>query len=346
MSIKQPFLAPTAAPAIANLPKCNIHTHLEGSVRPSTFMDLAATHGIESKKSIDAVSMAMQVTGDERNLVDYLKKISYGYRVFLDKQSVQRITYEAAEDAALDGVVYLEVRAGPITHSHTSFTAEQVIESMLLGLRQAEYKYDIVCRLIVSALRHHDPKVNIQLAHTALEFKHNGVVGFDLAGDEEGYPAQIHAEAFSVARTGGLGITVHAGEAGGANNVLYAIRKLKATRIGHGIRSIESSSVMSLLRERNVLLELCPTSNVHTKTVSNIKEHPVDKFYDQGIPISIGDDDPVTSRTKVSQELTLLENCFGFELDDLKNIQRMSIEAAFITDSKLKAKLLKIVSNT
>ena len=103
---------------------------------------------------------------------------------------------------------------------------------------------------------------------------------------------------------------------------------------------------MSLLRERNILLELCPTSNVHTKTVSNIKEHPVDKFYNQGIPISIGDDDPVTSRTKVSQELALLENCFGFELDDLKNIQRMSIEAAFITDPKLKAKLLKIVSNT
>ena len=344
MSTKQPFLAPTATPSIATLPKCNIHTHLEGSVRPSTYMELAVEHGIESKPSLDAVSIAMQVTGSENNLVDYLDKISYGYQVFLDKNSVQRIAYEAAEDAALDGVVYLELRAGPITHSSADFSVEQVIESILMGLHQAEHKYNIVCRLIVSALRHHDPKVNVKLAHTAIEFKHDGVVGFDLAGDEAGYLAQPHAEAFSIARNNGLGITVHAGEAGGTDNVLYAIEKLKATRIGHGIRSIESQDLVKLLKQRQVLLELCPTSNVHTKTVDSIKNHPVSKFYNEGVPISIGDDDPITSRTSVSRELTLLENKFGFGIKDIIAIQKMSIEAAFITDQRLKSKLLQIVS--
>ena len=344
MSTKQLFLAPTPAPTIANLPKCNIHTHLEGSVRPSTFMELAVEHGIERKPTLDVVSRAMQVTGAEESLVDYLDKISYGYQVFLDKMSVQRIAYEAAEDAALDGVVYLELRAGPVTHSRTDFPVEQVIESILLGLHQAEDKYNIVCRLIVSALRNHAPKENIKLAHTAIEFKRDGVVGFDLAGDEAGYLAQPHAEAFSIARSNGLGITVHAGEAGGTDNILYAVEKLKATRIGHGIRSIESRDLVNLLSQRQILLELCPTSNVHTNTVDNIKNHPVSKFYNEGIPISIGDDDPITSRTSVSSELTLLQNNFGFGIKQIKAIQQMSIESAFITDQTLKSKLLQIVS--
>ena len=123
------------------------------------------------------------------------------------------------------------------------------------------------------------------------------------------------------------------------------IEKLKATRIGHGIRSIESQDLVKLLKQRQVLLELCPTSNVHTKTVDSIKNHPVSKFYNEGVPISIGDDDPITSRTSVSRELTILENNFGFGIKDIIAIQKMSIEAAFITDQRLKNKLLRTVSS-
>jgi len=300
-------------------------------------------HGLDVELASEAIADAMQVTGDERNLVDYLKKIAFGYQVFVGKQEVQRISYEAAEDAALDGVIYLELRAGPVTHSSSDFAVEDVIASILQGLHQAQQQYDIECRLIISALRHHDPKINVVLAHIALEFQKDGVVGFDLAGDEAGYPAQIHAEAFRVAREGGLGITVHAGEADGAENVRYAVEKLKASRIGHGVNSMESEAVLAMLRQQSVLLELCPTSNVHTNTVNGIENHPIRKLYEQGIYISVGDDDPITSRTRVSQELTVLQNNFKFSLEEIKRVQHMGITAAFINDPKLRRKLLKLI---
>lgn len=338
-----PFFSPSPDPILKALPKCNIHTHLEGSVRPSTFRELAKLHGLEVELASRTIADSMQVNGAERNLVDYLQKIEFGYQVFLGGQEVQQIAYEAAEDAALDGVVYLELRAGPVTHSRPNFAVEDVIASILQGLHQAQQKYDIECRFIVCALRHHDPKINVRLAHIALECQNDGVVGFDLAGDEAGYPAQIHAEAFRVARDGGLGITIHAGEAAGAENVRYAVEELKATRIGHGVRSIESDAVLAMLRQRSVLLEVCPTSNVHTNTVNSIQNHPIRKLYDRGILISVGDDDPITSRTSVSKELTLLQNDFNFNLEEIKSMQQMGITAAFIDDSKLRQKLLQLV---
>ena len=343
MSSTMPFFSPLPDPILKALPKCNIHTHLEGSVRPSTFRELAKLHGLEVELASRTIADSMQVTGAERNLVDYLQKIEFGYQVFLGGQEVQRIAYEAAEDAALDGVVYLELRAGPVTHSRPGFAVEDVIASILQGLHQAQEKYGIECRFIVSALRHHDPEINVRLAHVALECQNDGVVGFDLAGDEAGYPAQIHAKAFQVARDGGLGITIHAGEAAGAEHVRYAVEELGATRIGHGVRSTESDAVLAMLRKRSVLLEICPTSNVHTNTVNGIQKHPIRKLYDRGILISVGDDDPITSRTTVSKELTLLHNNFNFTIEEIKNMQQMGITAAFINDSKLKRKMLQLV---
>jgi adenosine deaminase len=170
-----------------------------------------------------------------------------------------------------------------------------------------------------------------------------GVLGFDLAGDEAGFPASLHEEAFKVVQEAGLPYTVHAGEASGAENVLYAVEVLNAPRIGHGVRSIESDAVMDLLRERQVLLEVCPTSNVHTGTVVTIHDHPLKALYENGIPVN--DDDPVTSRTRPSKELALAHTILGMSIGTLVKIQLDTLDHCFLRNRDVVTKLKERVQD-
>lgn len=339
------FIPPAPNQSILHLPKVNLHTHLEGSVRPSTYLDLVTRLHINLPFLDDQISSNLQVDGSERNLVDYLNKISVNYPVLKNYDSLRQVAFEAAEDAYLDGVIYLELRAGPLTHVAENLPVEKCIEAILEGLEAAEHKYGIVARLIVAALRNHDPAQNKLLAEVALKYQDQGVVGYDLAGDEAGYPADLHLDAFHTIRRSALGLTVHAGEAAGFENVLYAIKNIGATRIGHGVQIIDSPSAMEFVKDRQVLLEICPTSNIHTGAVANLTSHPAKKIFDFGIPISIGDDDPITSRTHVSNELMLLKQVFHFTDKNLVEIQLTSLAHSFLHDSSLKDKLfLKINS--
>ena len=334
------FHAPTRVlPEVAALRTINLHTHLEGSIRPETFWELAVEQKLELPFSQAEARRALQVSGEEKSLAEYLNKIAIIYPVLKNLQALERVSYEAAADAAQDGVVYLELRAGPLIHSMEGPPVEKIIESMLRGLKQAERRHAIVCRLIVAALRSHDPRQNLRLAKIAVEFAGEGVVAFDLAGDEANYPASLHREAIGIAREGGLGITIHAGEAGWFENVAYAVNELGATRIGHGVHSIQSEAVMKLLKDKKILLELCPTSNVHTRAVPNIRQHPVRRFFEYGIPIAIGDDDPITSDTRLSSELSLLKEMFGFTIHELVEIQLMALRAAFLESPRLRRAL-------
>lgn len=327
-------------PDLRALPKCNLHSHLEGSIRPATFLDLARERGLNLGVGLEGVGALLQVDGSETGLVDYLEKISAGYQVLTTPSALRRVAFEAAEDAARDGVLYFELRAGPLTHVNRGLGVHQAIDAILAGLQHAEAAYGITCRLIIAALRHHEPADNVALAHAAVEHRDDGVVGFDLAGDEAGYAASSHADAFAVARRGGLGITVHAGEAGGAENVRYAVEALGAGRIGHGVRSAGSPAMMRLLQERGVTLEVCPASNVHTRTVASLAAHPVRRLFDAGVRVTIGDDDPVTSDTSVSKELTLLRDVFGFEAAEIVRIQKMGLEAAFGLDGGRRRRIM------
>jgi adenosine deaminase len=342
-STQDVFLPPAADPELRRLPKVNLHSHLEGSLQPETLWELAAKQGINLGIEHSKLPGALQVNGEERSLVDYLDKIALSYQVLKDSEALKRCAFEAAEGAARDGVIYFELRAGPALHCRPGLQMDDVIRSMLMGLRQAEAAFGIHCGLIVAALRSHDPGVNVALAQLAVALKDEGVAGFDLAGDEAGFPASLHKESFRIVRDGGVGITVHAGEAAGPENVRYAVEVLHAARIGHGVRSIQSPKVLELLRRHGTLLEVCPTSNVQTHAVNGIDRHPVRKLYDSGVRISIGDDDPTTSRTRVSNELTLLMQNFGFRRVELGKIQLMGIEGAFIRDGELKQDLRQLI---
>jgi len=337
------FTPPAPTRDLVEMPKCNLHTHLEGSVRPKTFIALAAQQNLPVPFTEDEAADHLQISREEKSLVDYLDKIMINYQVLKNYTALKRVAFEAAEDAFRDGVIYLELRAGPVTHSREELTVEACVEAMLEGLAEAQENFGIVARLIIAGLRNHDPQHNTKLADIALRYRDNGVVGFDLAGDEAGYPAELHREAFAKVRDSGLGITVHAGEASGHENVRYAVSVIGADRIGHGVRSIDSIPTMELVRDKQVLLEICPTSNVHTGAVANLEAHPVNMFFDFGIPISIGDDDPITSRTRVSSELMLIKEAFGFTQKDLLKIQLSSLEHSFLRDEMLKTQLRKKV---
>jgi adenosine deaminase len=338
---EQPFMPPeTVAPEIQTLPKTNLHSHMEGCVRVQTAIELARAQGIRLGVPDDVVASAMEVTGAETSLGDYLAKIVFTQPILKNYDALRRVSFEAAEDAVHCNVRYYELRAGPTIHTTSTLSLHQVIEALLAGLADAEQKYDITCRLIVAALRHDPPRKSVELAHAALDFRGRGVVGFDLAGDEALYPASLHREAFEIARKGGFGITVHAGEAGGASEVEYAVNTLGATRIGHGIHSHQDPRVMTLLRTKNITLEMCPTSNVHTSTVPSIAQHPLPEFLAQGIRITIGDDDPITSRTNISRELQLLRAQFGLELDTLRSFQRTGVESSFLENPVKRTALL------
>ena len=337
------FIPPEPSRLLLEMPKCNIHTHLEGSVRPETFLELANQQNVSLSFDPGRVREKLQVDGSERTLVDYLDKIALNYPILKDREALRRTAFEAAEDAHHDGVIYFELRAGPALHARPGLPIGEVVESILAGLRAAEAKYGIVTGFIVAGLRNHDPQINTQLAQIACHYSDKGVVGFDLAGDEAGFPAELHQESFKVVRESGLPYTVHAGEASGAENVRYAIEALGATRLGHGVRSIESTAVMELLRERQVLLEVCPTSNVHTGTVPAIQAHPVKVLFEYGIPVSINDDDPITSRTRVSNELMLLHTFFEMPIESLVKIQLDTLDHCFYWDKEVVARLKSIV---
>ncbi len=347
------------------LPKVDLHVHLEGCVRPQTFLELrrggscgqrlgqrlgerrGRRYGRQREcatpQSLESVSSKMQVDGTERSLADYLGKIEFVYQVTQTPEALRRIAFEAVTGAAGENVAYVELRGGPLLHTRRGITAADVIAAILDGMHEAFEVCRVSGGFIVAALRDHPPEDNVQLAKVAVRFKERGVVGFDLAGNENGYPCSDHARAFAVAREGGLGITVHAGEAAGADSIRDAVLVLGAQRIGHGVRLAEDRRVLELVREDDIPLEMCPTSNVHTRAVRSLAGHPLKSYLEGGVRVTINDDDPQTSRTNMTREVALAMKEIGLSPGDVVECMRTAAGHAFASEAE-KARLLALLA--
>ena len=311
------------------MPLVNLHSHLEGLIRPATYLELCRAIGHPAPSSLEEAQALLSVDGSETCLHDYLERITPVGPILKSVAALERTSYEAAEDSRRDGVAYFELRAGPLLHLTATMDTATTIEAMLRGLREAERALGITARLIVCALRAHDPRDNEALARVAVRYAGRGVVGFDLAGDEKGYPARHHARAYAIAAAGGLGLTCHAGEGEGSASIVEAVEILGARRIGHGTHLDDTPGRVAWARSEGLVLEICPTSNVDTRAVPSLADHPVRRLFDAGVRISIGDDDPTTSRTRIARELRLLAHTFGFTPHELLQIQRTGLDAAF-----------------
>lgn len=315
---------------LRRLPKAELHCHLDGSVRPSTLLELAREYDVElPRRTAEALRDYMRVD-DASSLEDYLLRFDVTLSVMQTAGAIERIAYELAEDAAADGVRYLEVRYAPILNIRHGLALGEVLEASLRGLRRAESDHNITGRVIVTALRGMSPEISRELANLAVAYRSRGVVGFDLAGGERGFPAENHAAAFRYAREHDLACTCHAGEGDDARSVRQAVHICCADRIGHATRLIEDERLTQYVNDRRIPLEICLTSNVQTRATQRYETHPLRRYYDRGLNVVLNTDNRLMSDTTLTDEYEAAAAHLDFTFDELCNIARNGFAAAFI----------------
>ncbi|HKH94731.1 MAG TPA: adenosine deaminase [Gemmatimonadaceae bacterium] len=312
------------------LPKAELHCHLDGSLRPETMLELGRELG-KTMPAHDAASLRefMRVD-DARHLEDYLERFAITLSVMQTESALERIACELAEDAAAEGVRYIEVRYAPVLNTREGLTLEQAVEAPLRGLARAERTHGIVGRVIVCALRHMPQSVSQELAELAVAYRHHGVVGFDLAGGELGYPARLHAAAFEYARSHDLACTCHAGEGDDASSVREAIHVCGAHRIGHATRLIEDTSLTDFCNDRRIPLEICLTSNVQTRAARSYATHPFREYYKRGLNVVLNTDNRLMSGTTLVDEYAHAAAHLDFTFDELAEVALNGFESAFL----------------
>jgi len=315
---------------LRELPKAELHCHLDGSVRPATLLELAREYGVKMPKDTVAELTEAMRADDTESLEDYLRLFDTTISVMQTADALERIAYELAEDAAEDGVRYIEVRNAPILNVVHGLTLVESVEAPLRGLRRAEKDFGITGRFIVIALRQFPPEHSLEMARLAVEFKNDGVVAFDLAGAEKGNPASAHAAAFKYAREHNLGVTVHAGEGDGAESIRQAVHVCGANRIGHGTRLIEDPDLTQYVNDRRIALEVCLTSNVQTRVADSYATHPLREYFDRGLNVTLNTDNRLMSATTLTNEYIYAAEHLGFTIDELAGIALNGFESAFL----------------
>jgi adenosine deaminase len=315
---------------LRRLPKAELHCHLDGSLRPATMLELAEERGVTMPAS-DAESLREYMTvSDARNLEEYLERFAVTLSVMQSESALERVAYELAEDAAHDGVRYLEVRYAPVLNVREGLSLEQAVEAPLRGLARAEREHGVIGRVIVTAIRNMSPGVSQELAELAVAYRHKGVVGFDLAGGELGHPARAHARAFEYARSHDLACTCHAGEGDGPDSVRQAVHVCGAHRIGHATRLIEDTSLTDYCNDRRITLEICLTSNVQTRVAPSYELHPFREYFDRGLNVVLNTDNRLMSGVTLTDEYVHAAQSLGFGFDELAQVTVNGFESCFL----------------
>jgi adenosine deaminase len=327
---------------IRRIPKAELHCHLDGSVRPATLLDLAREqHKAMPRDDAEALADFMLVR-DARDLEEYLERFSITLSVMQQAEAMERIAYELAEDAAREGIRYLEARYAPILNVREGLSLEAVVEASLRGFARAAREYDIVSKVVICAIRNMPPTASLELAWLAVDYKGEGVVGFDLAGGEAGNPAALHAQAFAHCNEHGLPCTCHAGEGDGAGSIAQAMHTCRAHRIGHGTHLIDDPVLMAEARDTGVAIECCLTSNLQTRAIPSIDAHPLRRYFDAGLQVSINTDNRLMSGTDLVTEYGLAAKHLGFGFDELLRLARQGFTNGFLPDAEKQALLARV----
>lgn len=314
---------------VSRLPKADLHCHLDGSLRPSTLLELARDRGV-SMPANDAAQLAdwMRVD-DARNLEDYLQRFDVTLSVMQDVEALERVAYELVLDAAADGVRYLEIRFCPMLSTLEGLTSDEVMESIIRGAARGDQETGCITRHIVCALRSLPVDRAREMAELAV--RHRGpVVAFDLAGAESGNPASRFKSVFDYVRYQDMAVTIHAGEGAGAESIRDAVHTCGAHRIGHGTRLFEDPSLMHFVIDRQVPLEVCLTSNVQTRVVAGVEAHPVEAYLEYGAFITLNTDNRLMSGVTLTDEYMACATALKVGWEDLGRLALASFDAAFL----------------
>ncbi len=312
-------------------PLIDLHRHLDGSVRLQTILDLGRKHNIPLPGwTLDELRPHVVVNSPQPGLVEFLAKFRWMTGVLVDYDACRRVARENVEDAAREGIRYIELRFSPLFMADAhNLDPERVTAAVIEGVREGEAQFGVRANLIGILTRSYGP-VRARRELRALLAHAEGIVALDLAGDEGNWPAELFVDHFAEGRAAGWGITVHAGEAAGAQSILTAVEKLGATRIGHGVRAVEDPDVMDLLRERRIGIEANLTSNVQTSTVADYASHPLKAFLEGGLLATINTDDPGISGIDLPYELAVAAPAAGLSEHQITQALENAWEIAFL----------------
>lgn len=325
------------------LPKIDLHLHLDGAIRVSTIAELGDQLGVRLP-TYDPRQLAryVQVNHDCRSLTDFLKRFETFYPILPYAVTQERIAYELCEDCARDNVIYFETRFAPALATKGKFTMEDAVVAALEGLRRGQRDFGVRCGLILCCYRSVALDENLATIRLAQKYRDRGVIGIDLAGDEKNFPASAHADAFALARKLELPVTIHAGEAGPAGNIREAVFEHGATRIGHGVALQEDTELLKQVRDRGTVFEICLTSNLQTCTVPTLAAHPFRKLLDEQVRVTLNTDDPAISNITLTHEYELAAREFKLTPAQIREVLVNAANAAFAEPSE-RARLESLV---
>lgn len=315
---------------VRRMPKADLHCHLDGSLRPSTLLELSTERGLTLPVHTASALGAWMRVDDARHLEDYLARFEVTLAAMQDTVALERIAYEFVLDAALDGVRYIEARFCPALHVRGDLSLDDVMQAVLRGLARGQKETGALARVIVCALRSVAWPHALEMAELAVAYKGQGVVAFDLAGGELGNPASAHALAFDFARQHDLAVTVHAGEGDGPASIREALHRCGADRIGHGTRLREDPSLEAYVIDHRITLEVCPTSNVQTRVVPTFAEHPLARYVVMGAVITINTDNRLMSGVSLTDEYVRCAQHLQFDIDTLAMLAITSFDSSFL----------------
>jgi adenosine deaminase len=325
---------------IRSAPKVLLHDHLDGGVRPATIVELAEENGYGDLPTRDAGELAewMTLGASRKDLVLYLETFAHTVGVMQTRDALVRVARECAEDLAADGIVYAEVRYAPEQHLERGLELDEVVEAVQEGFRLGGETTGITIGTLLTAMR--TAARSLEIADLAVRWRDRGVVGFDIAGAEAGYPPTRHLDAFEHVRRANFHLTIHAGEGFGLPSIWEALQLCGAERLGHGVRLVDDIQVdggeprlgriAHLVRDRRVPLELCPTSNVHSGAAPSIEEHPIGLLTDLKFRVTVNTDNRLMSATSLSQEFAQLVEAFGIGWDRIRRLTINAMKSAFL----------------
>jgi adenosine deaminase len=324
---------------IHRAPKVLLHDHLDGGLRPATVVELAAEFGYSDLPTTDVDDLATWFNRGAKgnNLVMYLETFDHTIGVMQHNESIERIAAECAEDLANDGVVYAEVRFAPEQHTNAGLSIQEALDAVLAGFERGSAGTDLTIYAICSAMRTADR--SLEIAELAANNRDRGVVGFDIAGAEAGFPPTRHLDAFQYVMRENFQTTIHAGEAYGLPSIWEALAFCGASRLGHGVRVVDDITgekgeeqlgrLASFIRDRRICLELCPTSNVNTGVCASIVEHPIGMLRRLRFRVTLNTDNRLMSDTSMSNEMWQLHEAFGWGMADFEWLTINAMKSAF-----------------
>jgi len=326
----RPALKPSEA-FLRKLPKTDLHVHLDGSLRLDTIIALAEEQGVKlPANEPDRLAKAIHMGEICDDLNDYLKAFDVTLSVLQTEKALFRAAYDLAADAAAENVRLMEVRYAPNLHVRKGLALTRIVECVLDGLNAARQDHGIISNVIISGIRHIAADQSLRLAELSVAYKNKGVVGFDLAGAEYDYPAKAHRDAFYLVRNNNVNSTCHAGEAYGPESIHQAIHVCGAHRIGHGTRLREDGDLLNYVNDHRIPLEVCLTSNVQTRAVTDYRSHPLKFYYDFGIRVTINTDNRLITDTTVTTELVRAVDHFNLDIYDARQLVLNGFKSAFL----------------